>query len=483
MLWSFLTLVVAIVGIIGLRSSSKRVRIAFDFACLAALSVVLYRAGVTPLFDKPLSSAGSAGIGLRATAVAWWLLAARVTVSVMYFAFDHDRNSRETRLFFDLVAAGIYICTGLIVIKSVLALPIGGVLATSGIVAIVLGLAMQSTLADVFAGIAVGIEAPFHVGDRISLGKNNIEGRIVEMNWRSVRIQTDGEDIAIVPNSIVSKLEIINRSVPSTTRSDSVRLWCPATADSDQVIGALNEAALLCPGILETPPPSVTLSQVGPTCHGYAISFSVAETQLLSPTKSQLLQHARRQLHHAGLLAAEPRRRVRSMQRPAARQVLSELVLLEPLEPAQLDGVAQQVVTRMLEPGGILFSEGTADCTLYVVASGVLEVTKAGESGQPLTLGRLGAGEYVGELGLLTGAPHAATARARTQCLIYSLSHDSIAPLLSAHPGMMASLDQSLRRGMDLLNRRVAASASGTVRDRGELLDRIRDFFRLRATG
>ena len=481
MLWSFLTLAVAITGIIGLRSAPKRVRIAFDAACLVALSVVLYRASVTPLFHQPLASSTASMTWLRATAVAWWLLAARVTVSVMYFALHHDRNSRETRLFVDLIAAAMYICTGLIVIKSVLALPIGGVLATSGIVAIVLGLALQSTLADVFAGIAVGIEAPFQVGDRISLGKN-IEGRVVEKNWRSVRIQTDGADIAIVPNSIVSKLEIVNRSVPSKTRSESVHLWCPAAADSDRVIGALNEATLLCPGVLESPLPSIALTEMGPRYHGYTISFSVADTQWLAPTKSQLLQRARKQLYHAGLLAEEPKRRARAPQGPSARRVLTELVLLESLEPAQLDKLAQQIVMRLLEPGEILFSEGAADCTLYVVASGVLEVTK-GESGRALTLGRLGAGEYLGELGLLTGARHAATARARTHSVIYQLSHDSIAPLLAAHPGMMTALEESLRRGMDLVNRSVAASASEVVRSRGELLDRIRDFFRFRPTG
>lgn len=482
MLWSFLILAVALVGIVGLRSFSKRVRIAFDVVCLVGLSAVLYRDGVTPLLHQPLASSDVSTTWIRAIAVAWWLLGARVTVSVMYFALHHDRNSRETRLFFDLIAAAIYLCTGLIVIKSVLALPIGGVLATSGIVAIVLGLAMQNTLADVFAGIAVGIEAPFQVGDRISLGKN-IEGQVVEMNWRSVRIQTDGADIAIVPNSIVSKLEIVNRSVPSRTRSESVRLWCPATADSDRVIGVLNEATLLCPGLLESPVPAVTLTQMGPSFHGYTISFSVADTQLLPPTKSLLLQHARKQLYHAGLLAEDPKRRARAPQRLPAHQVLSELVLLESLEPAQIDKLAEQVVTRPLEPGETLFSEGAADCTLYVVASGVLEVTKAGESGGVLTLGRLGAGEYLGEIGLLTGAPHAATARARTHCYVHQLSRDAIAPLLSAHSGMLAAFDQSVRRGMDLLNRSVAASASEVVRNRGELLNRIREFFRFRPTG
>ena len=481
MLWPFAILTVTLVGIVALRSFPKRLRIIFDSVCLAGVSVVLYRDGMTPLFHEPLGTAGATAVWTRLIAMAWWLLGARVTVSVMYFALHHDRKSREARLFFDLIAAAIYTCTGLIVIKSVLVLPIGGLLATSGIVAIVLGLAMQNSLADVFAGIAVGIEAPFQVGDRISLGKN-LEGQVVEMNWRSVRIQTDGADIAIVPNSVVSKLEIINRSFPNGTRSESVRLWCPPTADSDRVIAVLNEAILLCPSVLESPEPTVTLTQMSPTFHGYTISFSVPETRLLQSTKSQLLRRARRQLYYAGLLTEGPRRRARIAQRLSTRQVLGELLLLESLDAPLIDSLTEQVVTRLVEPGELLFAEGAADCTLYVVASGVMEVTKSSGSGGVLTLGRLGAGEYLGEIGLLTGAPHAATARARTHCYVHQLSRDALQPLLSAHPGMLAAFDQSVRRGMDLLTRSVAASASQNVPNRGELLNRIREFFRLRRT-
>jgi small-conductance mechanosensitive channel/CRP-like cAMP-binding protein len=481
MLWSFIILALALVGIVVLHSLPQRLRMAFDVVCLVGLSAVLYRDGVTPVFHQPPASLDAASLWMRAIAIGWWLLGARVTVSVMYFALHHDRRSRETRLFFDLIAAAIYICTALIVIRSVLVVPISGLLATSGIVAIVLGLALQNTLADVFAGIAVGIEAPFQVGHRISLGKN-IEGQVVEMNWRSVSIQTDGDDIATVPNSVVSKLEIVNRSVPSRIRSDSVRLWCRATADSDQVIDVLKEAILLCPEVLENPVPAVTLTQLGPGFHGYTISFSVTDTQLLSPTKSQLLRHSRRQLYHAGLLAEGPERRLRARPRLSTQQALSELVLLESLEPALVDSLAQQVVTRLIEPDETLFCEGAADCTLYVVASGVMEVTKAGGSNGVVTVGRLGAGEYLGEIGLLTGAPHAATARARTHCYVHQLSRGAIEPLLSANPGMVAAFDQSARRGMDLLNRKVAASASEAVGNRGELLNRIRDFFRVRFT-
>jgi CRP-like cAMP-binding protein len=196
-----------------------------------------------------------------------------------------------------------------------------------------------------------------------------------------------------------------------------------------------------------------------------------------------LLRHSRRQLYHAGLLADGRKRRGRVGQRLSPQQALSELVLFESLEPDVVESLAQQVVTRLVEPGETLFGEGTADCTLHVVASGVIDVTKSGGAGDVVTLGRLGAGEYLGEIGLLTGAPHAATARARTHCQVHELSRAAIQPLLAANPGMVAAFERSARHGMDLINRRVAASASVQMDNRGEFLTRIREFFAMRFVG
>jgi small-conductance mechanosensitive channel/CRP-like cAMP-binding protein len=481
LLWSVGILGVVVTGILSLRALPERIRVAFDLLCLAAAGVVLYKHGVTPLTLPPIGSANSPEIWLRAVAVAWWILGARLIVSALYYTLQHDRKSREAKLFIDLAAAAIYVGAGLIVLKSVLALSVGGLVATSGIVAIVLGLALQSTLSDVFSGIAVDIEAPFQVGDRISLG-NNIEGQVVEMNWRSIRVQTDGANIAIIPNSVVAKLEIVNQSVPTRVRAVSVQLWCAASGDPERVVEVLQEATLLCPPILGTPAPGVTLNRVGPRWNNYTISFSVSDTQLVGSTKSLLLRHARKQLYHARLLSHG---RTRSEQpceeRTRAilpiRRILRELTLFECLQPAQLEELAQHVVTRLLEPDELLFSQGAADATLYIVASGILEIT-ATSDGVAVTLGNLGAGEYVGEICLLTGAAHAATARARTHCYIHHLSREAIEPILAANPALAVAFDKSVRRGLDLLQRSVATRATENVDASGQLLQRIRSFFR-----
>jgi small-conductance mechanosensitive channel/CRP-like cAMP-binding protein len=483
LLWSVAILGATVAAIVGVRALPERVRVAFDVLCLGAAGVVLYQHTVTPLTLPPIGSANSPSIWLRAVAVAWWILSARVIVAALYYTLRIDRKSREAKLFIDLAAAAIYVGAGLIVLKSVLALSVGGLVATSGIVAIVLGLALQSTLSDVFSGIAVDIEAPFQVGDRISLG-NNIEGQVVEMNWRSIRVQTDGANIAIIPNSVVAKLEIVNQSVPTRVRAVSVQLWCAVAADPERVVEVLQEATLLCPPILATPAPSATLNRMGPRFNNYTISFSVSDTQLVGSTKSLLLRHARKQLYHARLLGRKRGEQPgddRAYSILPTGRILREISLFECLQPAQLDELTQHVVTRLLEPDELLFSQGAADATLYIVASGILEIT-ATSNGVAVTLGNLGAGDYVGEICLLTGAAHAATARARTHCYVHHLSREAIEPILAANPALAVAFDKSVRRGLDLLQRSVAVRATESMDASGPLLQRIRSFFRFNTT-
>ena len=359
-----------------------------------------------------------------------------------------------------------------------------GVLATSGIFAIVLGLALQSTLADVFAGIAMGVEAPFRVGDRIQIG-DKVEGQVEQINWRSIRIQTDGGDIAIFPNSIVAKTEIINRSFPSPERTASIELSCPAESDPERVIEALREATLLCPGILQAPAPGAALVRLGVRRNSYSIWFSVESTRYLTSQRMALLIQARRQLYFSALapksedVAGTAMAAQEGRPAPSSVHLMRELTLFECLSQLQLQQLALSVTSIYLEPGELLFSKDACDATLYMIAAGVLKLEHQTDRSGPTAIGSIGAGEYIGELGLLTGAPHAVTAVARTRCHVYTISKDAIAPLLSENPGLVAAFDRSVRRGQERLHREVAARATGDAAPKEQLIDRIRSFFRV----
>ncbi|WP_454874036.1 mechanosensitive ion channel family protein [Paraburkholderia xenovorans] len=471
---------ITLVGVLGLRRFPDKVRITFDVCCFLVISFYFHKQGIFfPVFPPLPDHADSGALWLRAIGGAWWLLGSRIVVAGLWFALHRDRRSRGARLFSDLFAAAIYIATAAIVLNSVFALPITGVVATSGVVAIVLALALQNTLADVFSGIAVGIEAPFGVGDRIQIA-DKIEGVVAQINWRSIRIHTDGDDMAIIPNSLIAKAEIVNRSSPSQRRAASVEITCPESAVPERVIETLLHATLLCPDILSVPAPSAVLTQLGARRNAYKISFFVGNTRHLSSTKDILLRAARRQLHYAGFLDQDRRDDTAtpnlSDEALTVRRLLRDITLFECLDERQLDSLADLFELLRLEPGEALFSEDTADAALYMVAAGILELTR--KSGAVAgTVGCIGAGEYVGEIGMLTAAPHAATGVARTHCRIYRLPREAIAPLLAKNTELAFAFDKSVRRGMEILHREVAVRASPDIGPQGQLLQRIRSIF------
>jgi small-conductance mechanosensitive channel/CRP-like cAMP-binding protein len=468
------------VSYIALRPFSERVRHLFDFVCVVGATFILLRHHASPLPGNA-EAADATSLWLHAVAGIWWLLGARILVALMSFTLNHNRQWREARLFPDLTAAAIYIAAILVVLISVLALPIGGLLATSGVLAIVLGLALQNTLADVFAGIAFGIESPFNVGDRISV-TDKIEGTVVQMNWRSIRILTDGDDVAIVPNSVVAKADIVNQSSPTRVRSAFIELACPAASNPEQIIDTLQQATLLCPTILPAPPARAAVIRLGSTKSRYRVSFSVADTQHLSTTKDLLFRQARRQLYYSGLyfprVAQDPRSPDGGTRRPlhALLPILEDMVLFEALDAEQLSELATHLTARSLEPAEVLFAQGGTDATLFIIVSGILEVSQHTELSGQQTAGFIGAGDYIGEVSLLTGAPYAATATARTHCKLYGLDCNVIKPLLAANSDLYAEFDRSARRGLAILNRGVAVRATDNSA-RQSLLHRIRAFF------
>jgi small-conductance mechanosensitive channel len=452
---------------------STRVRFALDVLCFAAISAYFVSIAKPPIFAAFNEKLHAGDVALRVIAGAWWLLGAHIAVDLLWFVSHRGPRSREARLLFDLSAGAIYTATVVTVLNSVFAVPVTGVVATSGVVAIVIGLALQNTLADVFAGIAVGIEGPFRVGDRVQLG-DKIEGDVVQVNWRSIRIQTDGNDVAIIPNSVVAKAEIINRSFPNERRVASIEVSCPRSAPADRVIELLLQSTLLCKDVLRKPGPHASLVQLGPKRNLYRVTFHVSNTSKLSSTRDSLLRSASRQLHYAGLSDETPGAR---SQHPggviAPGRLLRDLALLECLTDLQVDGLAQHLELLWVRANETLFVEGDQDASLYVVASGVLEFARHVD-GERQTLGCLGAGECVGELGLLTAKPHPATATAVTHCVIYRLGQEQLSPLLAENAELAAAFDQSVQRRLELLHRSDPAGAASEPASVGHLLAQIR---------
>ena len=456
---------------LGTRQSWLRfASAAILFSALTAS--VVYTIG-SPLQPRFAAAMSGERLWQQVIITAWWLLAGRFAVEVTRISVLIKRIAGEGRLFSDLLAGLIYLAVALTIIKTVFSFPIGGLVATSGIIAIVLGLALQNTLADVFAGIAVGIERPYAIGDLVWF-EGPIEGEIVQINWRSVQVKTVGNDIATIPNSVVAKSRFINRSVPSMRRSDSVQVPCLRSHPPEHVIELVQQAILLCPNVLEKPPAAVALVRVGRRMNHYEISFSVANSSLLWSTKSMLLREILRQFASGGG-AFHTRSHQPEPAEPEGYHIL-DIALLEPLAIDKRNELEGQLVCRALQIGDTLFAQGDTEASLFIVKSGVLEVSHQ-QKHDSIVLGRIGPGDYIGEIGMLTGAGHAATVKALTPATVYELRKEFVAPLIKEDPNLLHAFEASARRGQARIDRSVAANVGMQTVPPAQLLDRMRAFF------
>src|SRR6202043_2172157 len=218
----------------------------------------------------------------------WWGLAARELISLVALPTAIRKTAIENKLVSDIIAASTYVCSALAMIGFVFGLPLQGLVATSGVIAIVLGLALQSTLGDVFSGISLSIEKPYRVGDEILL-EGGAEGEVIEMNWRATHLRNGANDVVIIPNSTIAKLRIQNHSAGNRRYSGSLTVIVDYRNEPELTLEILKQVALTCPSILEHPAPSVAATEIRGDRITYTVYFSAISIASAGDARSEFI--------------------------------------------------------------------------------------------------------------------------------------------------------------------------------------------------
>lgn len=251
-----------------------------------------------------------ADIIIAIVTIAWWYFAAWLAARLVRrvsprFLFPFDSQPRRRKIISDLVAGLIYLAAVFGILKFAFHQPIEGLLATSGIVAIVLGLALQSTLADLFSGIALNVEDPFRAGDWITVD-GGTEGQVVEINWRATRIRDRNGDTAVIPNSQIAKSRVTNHSLPEKAHPSSINIDVDADLPTHEVNKILISAALGAKHVLSIPAPDVTIQAIRGRTASYCVSFYVADFAEIPTAQSDALTQVLARAADGGLRLARP---------------------------------------------------------------------------------------------------------------------------------------------------------------------------------
>lgn len=403
-------------------------RVALRLGFFLLYSLLLFNAGISPLQKASWPEDLPSHLVATALQIMWWLFGARC-LTVLIGALLLQRVGHAGRLLQEVIGALIFLAAIIAAAGYVLDLPVKGLLATSGVVAIVLGLALQSTLSDVFSGIILNTTKPYQLDDWISI--DGTEGKVVEIDWRSTYLQTAQGSLAVIPNSLAAKAKLLNLSRPANLYGVSVVLEISPLVRPRPVIEALERALRGCRALLPNPAPTVGIHKAGGTGVEYEMSGYVAAMGEKREVRNQLHDLAFRHLQAAGIsLLSVPEVQAAHALQSQARRLLGESPLFAALNDEERDALAGHMRPQAFKAGEVLLDLGEVSDDLLILESGVVSVSLPRDAGS-VEAGRIGPGEVIGEAGVLSHSGWQARFTALSDGRLYRIDGQALQPCLA----------------------------------------------------
>jgi small-conductance mechanosensitive channel/CRP-like cAMP-binding protein len=433
---------------------------------------------------------------LVATAlVAAPLLVLLVRASVLLFegVFRRRQGMDAPALLGSVVSVLLYGIGAGVVAKMWFGVDLTPFLATSAVVGAVVGLALQDTLGNLFAGIALHSEAPFRVGDWVRVADK--DGRVEQVSWRATRLRTWDGDALTVPNSELAKHAVLNYSVPRGPHTRVLQVGVAYHVPPNKVLSVLMEIFDQVDGVPNEPPISIRVIAY----HEYSIAYEVRypfrayeDWRRIEHEVNRLIwYHFRR---HAieipfpirNVYLHQVDRQVDGRETPALRlqRTLRGVDLFRPLSDDELLLSVRRFRPLHYAAGEKILEEGGGGDSFFVIDSGQVDVLKT-IGGVQRKVARLWEGQFFGEMALLTGEKRAATVVAATDVDLYTLDKAGFQDVLVANPEIAVEISailttrrEALHQAEGDITRKYDASASAGEKQQ-RLLERIRSYFGL----
>ena len=399
------------------------------------------------------------------------------------------------KILYDILQIAIY-AVAVIITFNQAGVELGSLLTTSALLTAVLGLSLQETLGNMFAGLSIQAQRPFEEGDWIEVDqRKNLSGKIVEINWRATRMITDDGVELVVPNGALAKVPIHNYTKPTPKTRRSIYIQAPYDVPPnrvrDVVVSALNDVSK----ILSVPAPSVVTHEYADSgivywCRFYCEHFE--ERWVIEGAARERIWYA---LHRAGISVPFPTRTTHLHVHDAhsemakqnekiekCRNALSNIDFFNSLPEEAITDLARRTEIRLHGKDETIIRQGDKGHELFVIYSGEVSVRVSKPGFRQNEVARLKTGEFFGEMSLMTGDARSATIVTLCDCELLVVSKENFQQTIQANSEVLESMTNILADRQGQLERQV--HTPGTERNlpanaSSILLNRIKNFFSL----
>ncbi|WNV12760.1 mechanosensitive ion channel family protein [Tardiphaga sp. 709] len=263
-------------------------RLIVQILFFASMSLVLFMAGIPPNRADDIHTHDFAALLAKMAGVLWWTHLAWTVIGFIHIYVRLNHKPREAHLIQDMAVAVIYLGAVLSIIRFVFGMPLGTLVTTSGVVAVIFGLALQNTLGDVFSGIALTLGRAYMLGDWIRLS-DGTEGRVIETNWRSTNLLTGANNIVVLPNSILARQGVTNLSRPDETHLIALKVRIATDKTPRFIEEELKSVLEASTCIVRDPAPVASLMTIDAVAVEAELQFRVASLAIGTAAKNEII--------------------------------------------------------------------------------------------------------------------------------------------------------------------------------------------------
>lgn len=334
----------------------------------------------------------------------------------------------------------------MLVLSNVFSLSLTGILATSGLLTVIVGLAIQHNLSNIFSGIFLNIEQPFTSNDWVSI--DDITGVVIDISWRSTRLRNFKNTEVIIPNEAVANAKIINWN-----RTDKdfmcegyvtfLTLSFHPHHNPEHIMQLLYDALKVVKPVDGREQLDLNwVKFAGVDAYGlkFVVAFDCINRKLKFSQQSVVLLAVHKIMTHAGITMttgylkshisedvgleslASKKITTTDLKTVTSDQVqgniynesiknqvlLSRVPLFAALQTAQIQLISENSEKLHVNSDYQVIKQGDKDNRLFIIADGTVSIQLNKSDKEKVELARMGVGEFFGEMSLMTGEPRSA---------------------------------------------------------------------------
>lgn len=358
--------------------------------------------------------------------------------------------------------------------------------AGSTIIGVVLGLALQDTLGNLFAGLSLQADQPFEIGDVISI-TNKGTGVVESVSWRGIKIRTFQNKLLIISNASLGK-EAIEVAPRDNLNARTVNFNTLYSDSPSKTISAVRETVRQIENVSPKMRPIVRIRNLGESGIEWEVKYWLEDYAKYNDTDALIRQRIWYVFQREQIEFSYPTRTIHVETKPQDDvfeendddifERLSNVPLFAPLDDDETRRLAKNSLVRVFAPDEVIVRKNQPGGSMFVVHRGLVKIQVVEEK-KTRVIAELKESDIFGEMGLFTGAPRSADVVAIEETEVLEIKHSAVKPLFEDNPSLVEAISQIIAERGALLAQKTSENTDSEEFEPKSIFHSIRKFFGL----